>query len=66
MFSNVPMVLLDEPTSNLDEKGIHWYLEMIGEFGKNKTIFISSNDSREYGFSKQRIHMDDYKLLQKL
>lgn len=66
MFSDVPMVLLDEPTSNLDEKGIHWYLEMIGEFGKNKTIFISSNDSREYGFCKQRIHMDDYKLSQKL
>jgi ABC-type multidrug transport system ATPase subunit len=66
MFSDVPMVLLDEPTSNLDEKGILWYFEMVGEFGKNKTIFICSNDSREYGFCKQRIHMDDYKLLQKL
>jgi ABC-type multidrug transport system ATPase subunit len=66
LFSDVPLVLLDEPTSNLDEKGIHWYLEMIGEFGKDRTIFICSNDSREYGFCNQRIHMDDFKLLQKL
>ena len=66
MFSDVPLVLLDEPTSNLDEKGIQWYMEMIGEFGIDRTIFICSNDSREYGFCNQRIHMDDYKLLQKL
>lgn len=66
MFSHVPLVLLDEPTSNLDEKGIHWYMEMIGEFGQDRTIFICSNDPREYGFCNQRIHMDDYKLLQKL
>jgi len=66
LFSEVPLALLDEPTSNLDEKGIHWYLEMIGEFGQKKTILVCSNDSKEYAFCKQRIHIEDYKLSQKL
>ncbi|MFD2203611.1 ABC transporter ATP-binding protein [Shivajiella indica] len=66
LFSDVPLVLLDEPTSNLDEKGSNWYLEMIGEFGKNKTILICSNDSKEYNFCKHHIHLEDYKLIQKL
>ncbi|WP_291783735.1 ATP-binding cassette domain-containing protein [Cecembia sp.] len=66
LFSDVPLVLLDEPTSNLDEKGVLWYLELIGSYGKGKTLLICSNDPREYGFCHQKIHVEDYKLSQRL
>lgn len=61
LFSDVPLVLLDEPTSNLDEKGLNWYLEMIGDFSAKRTIIISSNEPREYGFCKKHISIENYK-----
>ncbi|MBD3626732.1 ATP-binding cassette domain-containing protein [Cyclobacterium sp.] len=60
-FSQAPFVLLDEPTSNLDEKGIQWYREMITRFGKDKCIVIASNDPREYDFCEQILRLEDYK-----
>jgi ABC-type multidrug transport system ATPase subunit len=62
LFSDVPLALLDEPTSNLDETGFNWYLEMIQDFGKAKTIFICSNEPKEYEFCQHKIHLEDYKL----
>lgn len=55
------LVLLDEPTSNLDEQGISWYLHLVKEYSKDKTLFISSNDPREYSFCPNEIKMQDFK-----
>ncbi len=60
-FSDVPLVLLDEPTSNLDEKGVNWYLNLVEEYGKNRTILVCSNDPREYSFCTDEIHIENYK-----
>lgn len=60
-FSDVSLILLDEPTSNLDEKGISWYLELVQKFGANKTLLISSNDKREYNFCEQILNIEDHK-----
>ncbi|MDN3686752.1 ABC transporter ATP-binding protein [Cyclobacterium jeungdonense] len=60
-FSQSPLVLLDEPTSNLDEKGIQWYRNLIADFGKSKCLLIASNDSREYDFCEQILCLEDYK-----
>lgn len=65
-FSDVPLILLDEPTSNLDEKGVYWYLEMMGAFRNNRTVLICSNDAREYGFCDNKIHIEDYKIGRRL
>src|SRR5690606_34997503 len=61
-FSDVPLLLLDEPVSNLDKTGIAWYQHLIQAYGSNKTIFICSNDSREYDFCDRVLHIEDYKL----
>lgn len=65
-FSDSPFILLDEPTSNLDERGINWYLEMVNEFGKERTILVCSNDAREYAFCKNHIDVETYKIKQSI
>lgn len=61
-FSDVPLLLLDEPTSNLDQRGKEWYHSMILNYGMNKTVIICSNDPNEYSFCQKTIQMEDYKL----
>jgi ABC-type multidrug transport system ATPase subunit len=61
MFSDVPLILLDEPTSNLDKKGISWYSDLIQNFQKGRTLIICSNEPREYEFCQQKIAVEEYK-----
>ena len=61
LFSDVPFLLLDEPTSNLDRKGIEWYQEMMKQYGQNRILVICSNEPREYEFCQQKIALEDYK-----
>lgn len=61
LFSDVPLVLLDEPTSNLDQKGVRWYQDLIGKHKRNRTLIVCSNDPREYEFSTNKIALEDYK-----
>ena len=61
LFTDVSLTLLDEPTSNLDEKGVEWYLEMMKVVPEDRTIVIASNLSREYAFCKKQIEITNYK-----
>ena len=61
IFSDVPVVLLDEPCTNLDSTGIQLYQNLIDEYCKNRMVVVSSNDEVEYGFCKEKILMSDYK-----
>ncbi|WP_111672470.1 ABC transporter ATP-binding protein [Algoriphagus litoralis] len=61
LFSDVPLILLDEPTSNLDKKGIAWYTDMIQKFQKDRILIICSNEPREYEFCKQKLVLEDFK-----
>jgi ABC-type multidrug transport system ATPase subunit len=49
-YSNAPLLLLDEPTTNLDDVGIQWYRETVQQFLGKKTIIIASNQLVEYDF----------------
>lgn len=60
-FSESPIAFLDEPTSNLDEKGVNWYLKHVKENRKRKLVVISSNQQYEYDFCEKVIHIPDYK-----
>ena len=61
IFSNVPAVLLDEPTTNLDEEGIQLYKTLIENYCKNRLVIISSNDKEEYSFCEEFIDLLNYK-----
>lgn len=60
-FSKVPVLLLDEPTTNLDEDGIALYHQLIKNYAGGKTIIISSNDKQEYHFCGEVVSINQYK-----
>jgi ABC-type multidrug transport system ATPase subunit len=47
-FSDTPLLLLDEPCTNLDQKGIDLYNHLIETLCSNRLVLISSNDKTEY------------------
>ena len=61
IFSNSPVVLLDEPLTNLDEEGVFLYNNLIENYCKNRLLIISSNDKKEYSFCDQVIDLMQYK-----
>lgn len=62
ILSETPVLLLDEPTSNLDQAGIDWYNELIIKYYKNRTVIVSSNSiAHEFSFCNQQINLEDYK-----
>ncbi len=60
-FSNTPVLLLDEPTTNLDLDGIALYHQLINNYTTNKLVIVSSNDKQEYDFCEEVIEMGRYK-----
>ncbi len=62
ILSDVPMILLDEPTMNLDKPGISWYLDLIGKFALNRTIIVCSNlHQTESAFASKSLQIEDFK-----
>lgn len=58
---NTSVLLLDEPTTNLDEDGISLYKNLLEKYTKDRLVIVSSNDSREYEFCKEVISISSYK-----
>jgi len=62
IFSDVPVILLDEPCTNLDAPGYQLYHSLINAYCGNKLVIVSSNDINEYSFCTSRINILDFKL----
>ncbi|MEO6538781.1 MAG: ATP-binding cassette domain-containing protein [Ferruginibacter sp.] len=60
-FSKTNILLLDEPTTNLDAEGIVLYHHLINDYTKEKLVLVSSNDKHEYEFCTDLIDIADYK-----
>ena len=61
-YSDCPVIMLDEPTSNLDAQASEWYLSQVEQHTHNRLLIICSNQPQEYTFCKNIIDIRDYKL----
>ncbi|MFM1970524.1 MAG: hypothetical protein RL731_346 [Bacteroidota bacterium] len=61
IFSEVPVLFLDEPCTNLDETGYALYQSLIQNYASHKLIIVSSNDKAEYHFCEEVIDIKKYK-----
>lgn len=60
-FSETTVLLLDEPTTNLDEEGIEVYKNLWAKHTANRLVIVSSNDKAEYENCNDVIRIGDYK-----
>jgi ABC-2 type transport system ATP-binding protein len=61
IFSDTPVVLLDEPCTNLDAAGVELYHQLIKDYCQNRLVIVSSNDEVEYRFCTSQLPISDYK-----
>jgi ABC-type multidrug transport system ATPase subunit len=61
IFADTPILLLDEPCTNLDQQGIEQYTSWIEKYTKDRLVIVASNDVREYFFCRETIAIENYK-----
>jgi ABC-type multidrug transport system ATPase subunit len=59
--ADTPILMLDEPTSNLDAQGVEWYLSLVQQFAKDRLTIICSNQEHEYSFCQHKLNIVTYK-----
>lgn len=61
IFSNTPILLLDEPCTNLDISGVTLYQNLMEQYAAHRLVIISSNEANEYLFCKEKLNIADFK-----
>ncbi|MCO5229739.1 MAG: ABC transporter ATP-binding protein [Chitinophagales bacterium] len=66
ILSQSQILLLDEPTSYLDENAIRWYKQLLSENIDGRLVILGSNQLQEYTFVTGGIlHLPDFKYQRK-
>ena len=60
-WSDCEILMLDEPTSNLDAHATDWYLRNVQTYSQNRILLLCSNQPSEYEFCKNILNIQDYK-----
>ena len=62
ILAETEILLLDEPSSNLDKEAIRWYQETIDKYKENRIVFVASNKIEEESFfCNKSINIIDFK-----
>lgn len=61
ILADTPVLLLDEPCTNLDEDGIQLYKNLLRDFGPQKIVIVASNDKNEYDVCNTHLKISDFK-----
>lgn len=61
ILHNPYVLLLDEPTSNLDIEGKSFVDDLIFNFRKDGIVLIATNESEDFKYGQRIINLDDYK-----
>ena len=48
ILTDTPILLLDEPTTNLDDEAIQWYKLLLEKYRSAKLVVIASNDQNDF------------------
>ena len=59
--SDTPILLLDEPTTNLDVQAAAWYKKLLESFSANRIVILASNDPADLEVCNRRLHILDYR-----
>jgi ABC-type multidrug transport system ATPase subunit len=61
LYAATPLLLLDEPTTNLDATGTAWYLEHVARVRTvERLVIVSSNVPAEYTFCEEQVRITDF------
>jgi heme exporter protein A len=55
------LIILDEPTSNLDEAGKKVVYNFIENYGKEKLVIVASNEQQDLSYCSEIIDLEKYK-----
>lgn len=55
------LLILDEPTSNLDDEGKNSVYELVKEEGQNNIVLIASNEKHDLEFCSDIVYLEKYK-----
>ncbi|HEV7231946.1 MAG TPA: ATP-binding cassette domain-containing protein [Bacteroidia bacterium] len=62
ILSDTPLLLLDEPCSNLDAEAISWYQALVRDHSSDRLILVCSNQQeQEYPFCSARLSIEAFK-----
>jgi ABC-type multidrug transport system ATPase subunit len=62
LYAAAPLLLLDEPTTNLDATGAAWYQEHVARVRQDadRLVIVSSNVPAEYAFCEAQVRITDF------
>ncbi|NML64004.1 ATP-binding cassette domain-containing protein [Hymenobacter sp. RP-2-7] len=63
LYAAAPLLLLDEPTTNLDATGAAWYQAQVAEARRadaGRVVVVSSNVPAEYSFCEAAVRITDF------